>query len=261
MTKVIKGVKLRLYPNKQQQAQLWQMFGNDRKVWNLMLSMATQRYQNNPSSPFVNECGMNYLLKQLKQEYPYFKESDSTSFLVVNHNLARAFKMLFKHRGGYPRFKSRHTAKQSYTGRSVCRVITKRRMKLPKLGSIRTSKTTQATNGKIKCYTVSYDSTGRYYLSLQVEIPTPVALPKTDKAVGLDVGITDLAISFDGEKFGTFSAKWLEKQATKWQSKYSKRKHQAIVAVRQWNHNHKDVKMDLNDYQNWQRAQKQKTRY
>lgn len=35
MTKLIKGVKLRLYPNKQQQAQLWQMFGNDRRVWNL----------------------------------------------------------------------------------------------------------------------------------------------------------------------------------------------------------------------------------
>ncbi|MCT4375597.1 transposase, partial [Limosilactobacillus fermentum] len=63
------------------------------------------------------------------------------------------------------------------------------------------------------------------------------------------------------EKFGTFNAKWLEKQATKWQSKYSRRKYQATVAVRQWNHNHKDVKMDLNDYQNWQRAQKQKARY
>ena len=80
MTKLIKGVKLRLYPNKQQQAQLWQMFGNDRRVWNLMLDMAKQRYQNNPSSHFVNEYGMNYLLKQLKQEYPYLKDSDATSF-------------------------------------------------------------------------------------------------------------------------------------------------------------------------------------
>jgi putative transposase len=96
----IKGIKLRLYPNKSQQNQLLQMFGNDRKVWNLMLDMAKQRYQNNPSSPFVNEYGMNYLLKQLKQEYPYLKVSDATSFLVVNHNLAQAFKMLFKHQGG-----------------------------------------------------------------------------------------------------------------------------------------------------------------
>lgn len=97
MAKVIKGVKLRLYPNKSQQRQLWQMFGNDRKVWNLMLAMAKERYQNNPSSRFVNEYGMNYLLKRLKEEYPYLKASDATSFLVVNHNLAQAFKMLFKH--------------------------------------------------------------------------------------------------------------------------------------------------------------------
>ncbi|MGY0336434.1 hypothetical protein ACW185_02340 [Limosilactobacillus fermentum] len=52
-------------------------------------------------------------------------------------------------------------------------------------------------------------------LSLQVETVAPEALPKTGKTVGLDVGIADLAISSDGEKFGTFNAKWLEKQATK----------------------------------------------
>ena len=70
MVQVIKGIKLRLYPNVQQKEQLWQMFGNDRFVWNQMLAMASERYQNNPSSHFVNEYGMNYLLKRLKQEYP-----------------------------------------------------------------------------------------------------------------------------------------------------------------------------------------------
>ena len=260
MTKVIKGVKLRLYPNKQQQAQLWQMFGNDRKVWNLMLDMAKERYENNPNSHFVNEYGMNYLLKRLKQEYPYLKASDATSFLVVNHNLAQAFKMLFKHRGGCPRFKSRNALRQSYTGRATCKVIAKRRMQLPKLGSIRTSKTGYICDTKIKQYTVSYDPTGRYYLSLQVETKAN-QLSKTGAVVGLDVGIADLAISSDGIKYGTFNAKWLEKQSTIWQSKYSKRKYQATVAVRQWNHNHKDTKMELSDYQNWQRAQRQKARY
>ena len=47
MAKIIKGVKLRLYPNTRQRAVLWQMFGNNRKVWNLMLHMAKQRYKNN----------------------------------------------------------------------------------------------------------------------------------------------------------------------------------------------------------------------
>ena len=57
MNKVIKGIKLRLYPNQSQREQLWQMFGNDRFVWNQMLGMAKERYQNNPNSLFVNEYG------------------------------------------------------------------------------------------------------------------------------------------------------------------------------------------------------------
>lgn len=258
---MLKGIKLRLYPSKKQKIQLWQMFGNNRFVWNQMLAMAQQRYRNNPSSRFVDGYQMDALLKPLKEEYPFLKLSDSTSLQVSNHNLAQAFKMLFSHRGGYPRFKSRHAIKQSYTGKSTIKVVAKRYLKVPKLGYVKSSKTGVLTSTKIKRYTVSYDPTGRYYLSLQVEVPESVSLPKTGRAVGLDVGIADLAISSDGVKYGTFYTKWLEKQATKWQSKYSKRKHQATIAIRQWNHNHKDTKMGLNDYQNWQRAQQQKARY
>lgn len=257
---VIKGIKLRLYPNTRQENQLWQMFGNNRFVWNQMLGMAKQRYENNPSSQFVDEYGMNNLLPTLKLEYPFLKNSDATSLQVVNHNLAQAFKMLFRHKGGYPHFKSRKMIKQSYTGRNGCRTEAKRRMKLPKIGSIRTSKTTHLIGYNIKRYTVSYDATGRYYLSLQVETSVN-QLPKTGSAVGIDVGLADLAITSDGQKYSAFDAYWAEKQAQIWQSKFSKRKYRAMVAVRQWNHNHKDSQMELNDYQNWQRARIQKARY
>ncbi|MCD5422916.1 RNA-guided endonuclease InsQ/TnpB family protein, partial [Limosilactobacillus fermentum] len=176
---MLKGIRIRLYPNKTQQNQLLQMFGNNRFVWNRMLEMAKQRYQSNPSSPFVNGYQMDALLKRLKQEYPFLKYSDSSSLQIVNHNLDQAFKMLFKHRGGYPRFKSRRAAKQAYTGKSKISVIAKRYLKLPKLGVIKSSKTAQLTNCKVKRYTVSYGPTGRYYLSLQLEAPEPLALPKT----------------------------------------------------------------------------------
>ena len=257
----IKGIKLRLYPNETQKDKLLQMFGNDRFVWNQMLAMAKQRYQNNPSSNFVNEYGMNYLVKQLKAEYPFLKESDSSSLIVSNHNLAQAFKMLFKHQGGYPKFKSRHSAKQSYTGRATCKLIAKRRIKLAKFGSIRTSKTTRLANCKIKQYTVSLEPTGKYYLSLIVDDPNIQPLEKTGAVVGIDVGLADLAITSDGKKYGAFNAKWLEKQTANWQSKFSKRKYRATVAVRQWNHNHKDIKEDIDDYQNWQRAKRIKACY
>lgn len=171
-----------------------------------MLAMVKQRYQNNPSSSFVNEYDMNYLLKPLKLEYPFLKESDSSSLQVLDHNLAQAFKMLFKHRGGYPRFKSRKQLRQSYTGKAKINVIAKRRVKLPKLGSVRTSKTNRLMDCKVKRYTISLEPTGRYYLSLQVE-STVDMLQKTGKSVGLDMGIADLAISSDGIKYGTFNAK------------------------------------------------------
>lgn len=257
----IKGIKLRLYPNETQKDKLLQMFGNDRFVWNQMLAMAKQRYQNNPNSQFVNGYQMDALLKQLKQEYPFLKDSDSTSLQIVNHNLDQAFKMLFKHRGGYPRFKNRHTTRQSYTGKARISVIAKRYIKLPKLGIIKSSKTTRLANCKIKRYTVSLEPTGKYYLSLVVDSPNIQPLEKTGAVVGIDVGLADLAITSDGKKYDTFNANWLEKQATNWQSKFSKRKHKATVAVRQWNHNHKDIKEDVYGYQNWQKAKQIKARY
>ncbi|MCT3419648.1 transposase, partial [Lactobacillus helveticus] len=39
---VLKGIKLRPYPNRTQQNQLEQMFGNDRFVWNQMLAMMNE---------------------------------------------------------------------------------------------------------------------------------------------------------------------------------------------------------------------------
>lgn len=206
----VKGIKLRLYPNKAQQNQLLQMFGNDRFIWNQMLAMAKQRYQNNPSSSFVNEYGMNYLVKPLKKEYPFLKESDFSSLQVVNHNLDQAFKMLFKHQGGYPKFKSRHSAKQSYTGKSTIKVVAKRYLKLPKLGYIKMSKTFQLKDCKIKRYTVSLEPTGKYYLSLIVDDPNIKPVEKTGAVVGIDVGVADLAITSDGKKYPTFKAKWHE---------------------------------------------------
>ena len=261
MDHIIKGVKLRLYPSQSQKDKLWQMFGNDRFVWNQMLSMAKERYQNNPGVPFINGYGMDILLKALKIEYPFLKESDSTSLQVVNHKLNQSFQMLFKHRGGYPKFKSRKATKQAYTGKSRVSVVAKRYLKLPKIGYIKTSKTNQLVGVKIKRYTVSFDATGRYYLSLQIELPIPKPFSKTGEAVGLDAGLADLAISSDGVKYGTFNAKWLDKQTTKWQSAYAKRKHRATIAVRQWNYNHKTVKEELTDYQNWQKARQYKARY
>lgn len=258
---MLKGAKIRLYPNATQRTQLCQMFGNNRFLWNRMLEMAKERYQMNPSSYFINGYAMNYLLPLLKKEYPFLKESDSSSLQVCNQFLDQAFQNLFAHRGKYPRFKSRHNNIQSYTGKSVTlKPVAKRYLKIPKLGYMKSSKTSQIQNAKIKRYTITKDATNRYYLSLQLEFE-PQALPKTGKSVGIDMGLHDEAITSDGLKFAKFESNDVNRKISYWQSHFDRRKNQATKAVRMWNHNHQPENAEeLNDYQNWQKARIHKAR-
>lgn len=260
-----KGITLQLYPNRKQRDQLAQMFGNERFVWNRMLNMANDRYQNNPQSQFINAYGMNYLIPQLKREYPFLKQSDSSSLQVVTHNLEQSFKMLFQHRGGHPRFQSRKAAKKSYTGKSKITVVAKRYLKLPKLGYIKSSKTGRLLTGQIKRYTITLLPTGRYQLSVTLACESQ-AWSKTGNQVGIDLGLSDLMVLSDQKLVNTgkitkFTTKYLDQQTKIWQRKFDRRKNQATVNVRQWNHNHKTIKEELADYQNWQRAKQVKARY
>lgn len=261
---MIKGIKLRLYPNRNQQDQLYRMFGNDRFVWNQMLEMINSRYYNNKNLPFLGKFKLNYLLKPLKQEYPFLKASDSSSLQLVNEYLVQAWKNFFNDetgRIGKPRFHSRKYPRQSYTGKSTVKIAGKRYLKLPKLGYIKTSKTVLLNKAKIKRYTVLQDSTGRYYVSLMVEIKDPEPFAKTGRQVGIDVGVADLAILSNGIKYPTFDDYYCEKKATNWQRKYSRRRELANRLCLQDKNRKVLCPRNLDSFKNWQKAQKMKARY
>lgn len=257
---MLKGITIQIYPNQKQQDQLCQMFGNERFLWNQLLNMANQRYHNNSASKFLNAYEMNYLLKPLKQEYSFLKESDASSLQVVTHNLEQSFKRLFKHRGGHPRFHSRKYETPSYTGKSKIQIVAKRYLKIPKLGYIKSSKTSRLLTGKIKRYTLKYLPTGKYQLSVNLECENQT-LPKTGQKIGIDLGLHDLMILSNGIKYKKYTTKYLDHQAHAWQRKMVHRKNEALKNARQWNHNHKTIKRELADYQNWQRAKKIKASY
>ncbi|MGO4989885.1 helix-turn-helix domain-containing protein, partial [Limosilactobacillus reuteri] len=135
---VLKAVKMRIYPNSAQRNQLWQTFGCVRFVWNQMLNMQIERRKNNPEAKFVNAFGMNNLLKQLKVEYPWLKQAESTALQSANRNLADAFQRFFKGQNKFPQFKSRKYS-QSYNSKYVngnIKVLDCHHIKLPKLGIV-----------------------------------------------------------------------------------------------------------------------------
>ena len=258
---MLKGIKLRLYPNKLQQDQLWQMFGNDRFVWNQMLAMMNERYKNNKKLPFLSKFKLDCLLKPLKQEYPFLKNSDSSSLQVVDASLNQAWKNFFSDKTGKPRFHSRKYLKYSYTGKSVVQVIGKRYLKMPKLGYIKTSKTNILKDTKIKRYTVVLEPSGKYYLSLQVEAKPVDQFKPTGKSVGIDVGIADLAILSNGLKYPSFDSSYYEKKAVCWQKKYSRRRHLAKLLCLQDKYRKVLCPRNLDSFSNWQKAQRAKAVY
>lgn len=248
MATVLKGIKLRLYPNKKQERDLIQMCGNDRFLWNKLNEILQSRYENNKHlyngdnskeakmkrrHVMLSEYDMNYLLPLMKVEFPFLQYSDSTSLQVVTSNLNKAYLNFFKNPKlfGLPKFKKLGVCKLSYTGKSSrISILSRRNLQLPKIGCIKTSKTGILKDLKIKRYTVEQDSTNRWYISFQVEAQVN-EFEKTHKAVGLDLGLTDMVIGSDGFKSGRFLLPELENEIKSKQKVYSKRRHYAKVKI------------------------------
>lgn len=249
----LKGIKLRIYPNREQQLKIKLNFGYNRFVWNQMLSMMIERYRNNPEAPFLNAFALNNLLPALKTEYPWLKEAESTSLQTTNHDLVEAYKKFFRAHRGFPKFKSRKFPKQSYTSRSGIRLIDANHIKLPKLGIIR-FKSGQKLTGKIKNVTTRLSSTGKFYAILLVDTEAK-KFPKTNKSIGLDMGLADLIITSDGVKYPTIRFdKINHKKLHYWQRRYARRRAQAVSLVAQDKHNKVLFPRELSDFKNVEKA-------
>ena len=190
---VNKGIKLRLYPNKEQEKQLNNMFGNNRFLWNLLLEMQQVRYKLFGLS-CMSAYTMDSLVTQLKKVYPFLKLSDSTAFQKLTKSLNTSYWNFIKdpHKYGMPKFKSKRFDEPAYTGKSEhVSVLDKRHIQLPKLGSIKTSKTgVFKDTDQIKEYTISRDTIGRYWVSFSVETgvePIPVIITLVFKSKNLTV--------------------------------------------------------------------------
>ncbi|AVK62416.1 transposase [Lactobacillus sp. CBA3605] len=250
----LRAIKTRIYPQIDQQAKIINNFGCCRFVWNQLLSMQIERHNNGGS--YVNEFGMNYLIKCLKQEYPFLKQAESTSLLHVSRDLHHAFQKLFKEHVGFPKFKSRKFPKQSYQSNSVNQNISQidqHYLKLPKLGRLAFKSGRQLT-GKIKNVTVCLSATGKYYAIVLVDNDMQ-ELPKTKQAVGIDMGVADLMITSDGVKYPTIRFdKALSQKKHYWEKRLARRRLQAMKEIAWDKHNQVLEPRELTDFSNYRKA-------
>ena len=256
----LRAIKMRIYPNLMQRDKIIANFGCCRFVWNKLLDMQIERYKNGGS--YVNEFGMDYLIKCLKQEYPFLKKAESSSLQYVSRDLNSAFQKLFKEHSGYPKFKSRKFPKQSYQSsynKNICQVG-EHQLKLPKLGYVYFRAGRQIA-GNIKNATIRLSSAGKFYAIILVDTKIK-KFPKTNHSVGIDMGVADLMITSDGIKYPTIRFdKLLAKKKHYWEKRLARRRLQAMKEIA-WDHHNKVMEpRELPDFKNYLKAKRMVAKY
>jgi putative transposase len=138
-----------------------------------------------------------------------------------------AYQKFFKEHAGYPRFKSKHDNHKSYTTNftngNIAVDFENSKVKLPKLKEVK-AKLHRNFSGKIKSVTVTQVPSGKYYVSILVEMEHE-ELEHVKHTIGLDLGIKDLCITSDGKKYeNPKTIKKYEKHLTKLQRQLAHKK-------------------------------------
>lgn len=199
---MLKGYKYRIYPNKQQEEQIQKTFGCCRFVYNQTLAYRNDKYKTSKESMNKTSCN-NYVNQVLKKEYEWLKEVDKFALTNSVYYMDNAYQKFFTEHTGFPKFKSKKNHKKSYTTNftngNIEISIKDNKIKLPKLKWVK-AKVHRKFVGQVKSATISQAPSGKYFVSILVETEH-ISMESTGCMVGVDLGIKDLLITSDGEKY------------------------------------------------------------
>ena len=206
-----KGIKFRIYPNREQQKLINQTLGCCRLIYNKGLAMRNEAYENGRKVGFSQTSAMLTELKR-SDAFAFLKAVDSIALQQSLRDLDRGFVNFFQKRAAHPIFKSKHNRHQSYRtvnqGDNIR--IAGKYIKLPKLGYVKIRQSMEV--GKIKNVTIEHTPTGKYFAVLNVEFE-PQPRPNKGGRVGIDVGIKEFYSDSNGNVVS--NPKYLEKTMRK----------------------------------------------
>lgn len=196
---MLKAVKVRIYPTDSQQAHLAQAFGCARWVWNQSLSVMSLTYKETGKG--VSAFDMKKQIPFWKAEHDWLKTCYSQCLQQSVLNLSQAFINFFDGRAQYPTFKSKFD-RQSLQYPANVKVLSQAQIKFPGNLGIVKARVHRDVTGKLRTVTVSRMPDGRYYASLLVEDGIDKPESSSDgKAIGIDLGLIDFAVTSDGSKY------------------------------------------------------------
>lgn len=194
---MIRSFKVRLYPTKEQEELIRKHIGCSRFIWNYMLALQNERYENGEKhlSRFDMIKSLTPLKKQ--EEYVWLNEVSNTSLQIVCTDLHKSFQGMFKKISKHPKFKSKKSAKTSYPVRSdnTALYFDKDSVNIEKLGKVKYKSTHKLPQGrgvgKYSNARISYTN-GKWILSFGMECESQAH--NLNGRIGIDLGVKELAV-------------------------------------------------------------------
>ena len=189
---MIKAIKIRLFPTKEQELLMLKSIGCSRFAYNWALGKYNVRYKNN------EKCSMSDIRKeftQLKKEedFKWLNEVSNTTMVESMRNLDKAFKVFFKKKAKYPKFKSKRKSSKSFYVRYDRLCFKDNMCNIEKIGKVRFKTNYDIPKCKYSNPYCSFD--GKYwYLSFGCEQNESQVELNEKLSIGVDLGIKDLAI-------------------------------------------------------------------
>jgi len=235
---MLRAVKVRLYPNKEQEQELNKVLGAYRFVYNQVLAKRKTAYETDKTNLSENELSKFFYGTLRKDEqYAWLKEQNTQVMGQAIKQMDVAYKMFFKKCSRFPKFKSKKDKQSALFPRiAISKRNTFETRHITLITSLQNIKfrcsdlyhrRLQKYKDNIRRATLSKTKSGNFFLSILVDIPESecVKFKKTNKQVGLDLGVKDFVITSDGVVFeNKHFFKREEKKIVKLQRQLSRKK-------------------------------------
>lgn len=199
---MIRTFRYRVYPTKEQEVLLVKHFGCVRFIYNWGLEKKVKVYTETKKS--ISKYDLCCIVTGMRKskDTEWLSEVNAQSLQQSLNHLDMAFTRFFKEKKGFPKFKSKHDNRQSFSIPQDTKVnFVNNKVYIPKFKEGIKCKFSRTFKGKIKTSTVSRTPTGKYFISILVEtgdtIPGKAPIDE-NKAVGVDLGIKTFATLSDG---------------------------------------------------------------
>ena len=208
-----RAYKFRFYPTDEQAKLLAQTFGCVRFVYNTILRWRTDEYYQSKAK--IGYIQANAKLTEMKKqpEFAFLNDVSCVPTQQVLRHQQTAFKNFFEGRTKYPAFKKK-THKQSAEFTKSAFKYTDGQLFIAKCKEPLNVRWSRQLPSHPTTITISKDCAGRYFVSFLCEFENQI-LPKSDKNIGIDVGIKHLFVTDSGIKIDNprLTAKYATKLA------------------------------------------------